>query len=286
MEVYNMFNMIKMNLYRLFHQKAFYIIPAVSAIVSCFMVYMVWMVPKLENQTAQLQTEAGLHAGVAVGSPDSEPSPLIGSFNLTEFMDEILGSGILIIMISAGAAIIANSERKNGFIKNLAGQIAPRGLLTVTKLPGMLLESILILVFSLIGCALPGRLLFATFTLGSLSALVKALAVHMLLSTALCALILMICTLSENAASGIITGIVLSAGLLPFLYMLIDKVLWNYFHVPESFDLNRYSLSGHLMSVASTSDTGALVLALAVGAVYLAVCSIGSYVIIKKKDIA
>lgn len=281
-----MFNLIKMNLYRLFHQKAFYIIPAVSAVVCCFMVYTIWMVPRLENQAAQLDAEPGFHVGIVAGSPDSEPLPIMESFDLTEFMDEVLGSGILIIMISIGAAIIANSERKNGFIKNLAGQIAPRGMLTVTKLPGMLLESFLILAFSFIGCALPGRLLFATFTLGSLSALVKALAVHLLLSAALCALILMICTLSENAAAGIITGIVLSAGLLPLLYTLIDKVLWSYFHVPESFDITRFSLSGHLMSVASTSDTGALVFALAVGAVYLAVCSIGSYVIIKKKDIA
>ena len=96
----------------------------------------------------------------------------------------------------------------------------------------------------------------------------------------------MICTLSENAVAGIITGIILSMNMLPLLYMLINKVLWNYFHVPESFDITRYILSSHLMSVSSTSEPDALVFALAVGAAYLAACSFGAFVILKKKDIA
>ena len=280
-----MLNLIKMNLYKLFHQKAFYIVPITTAFICGLMVYTTWIIPRLENRSAQLDTETGFHIGFVAGSPDIEPLPIVDSFELTEFMDEIFGSGFLIILVSAGAAIAANAERKNGFIKNLAGQIAPRGMLAVTKLPGMLLESFLILMFSIIGCALPGRLLYSDFILGSMSALTKTLAVQLLLSFALCALILMICTLSGNAAAGIITGIILSAGITSLLYTLINKMLWNYLHVPESFDITRYTLSGHLMSVSSASEPDALGLALAVGAAYLAVCSLGAYVILKKKDI-
>ncbi len=281
-----MLNMIKMNLYRLFHQKAFYIVPITTAFFCCFMVYTTWIVPRLENQSAQIDTDSGFHMGIVAGSPDSEPLPIVESFDLTEFMDEMFASGILIILISVSAAIIANAEQKNGFIKNLAGQISPRGMLAVTKLPGMLLESFLILAASVIGSALSGRLLFASFTFGDLPALLRALAVQLLLGLALCALILMICTLSGNAAAGIITGIILSAGITSILYLLFNKILWNYFHVPESFDITRYTLSGNLMSVTSVSETGTLSLALAAGAAYLAVCSLGAYFIIKKKDIA
>lgn len=281
-----MFNLIKMNLYKLFHQRAFYIVPITAAFICCLMVYLIWSLPRLENQYAQEDAEPGFHMGIVAGSPEAEAPPIVEKFDLTEFMDEIFGSGILVILISVIAAITANAERKNGFIKNLAGQIAPRGMLAVAKLPGMLLESFLILTFSFIGCALSGRVLYSDFTLGDLSALTKALAVQLLLSFALCAFILMICTLSENASAGIITGIVLCTGILSLLYTLINKVLWNYFQVPESFDINRYSLSGHLMSVSSTSEPDALGLALAVGAAYLAACSLGAFVILKKKDIA
>lgn len=280
-----MINLIKMNLYKLFRQKAFYIVPISMAITCCFMVYLIWLTPRLEEQAAQMETKTGFHAGIVAGSTDGEPLPIPESFDLTEFEDQLFESGILIILISVGAAIIANAEQKHGFIKNLAGQVSPRGMLAAAKLPGMLIESFLILAASVISSALMGRILYDDFTLGNLSALAGAAAVQLVLSLALCALILMICTLAGNAAAGIITGIALSMGITPLLYMLIDKVLWNYFHVPESFDIYGYSLSKYLTSITSVSVTDGVTCALAVGAAYLAVCTVLAYMIIKKKDI-
>lgn len=281
-----MFNIIKMSLYRLFHQKAFYIVPISTAIMCCLMVYLIWLVPRLENQAAQLPAESGFHIGIVSNDVTGiEPLPITEEFSLTEFMDEVFGSGILMIFISIVAAIITNAEQKHGFIKNVAGQISSRGILTVAKLPGMLLECILVLTVTVFSSALAGRILFSSFTLGSLSALVGALAVQLVLALGYCSLILMICTLAGNAASGIITGIALSAGITPLVYTLINKMLWTYLHVPESFDITRYFLSTHLMSINTASDTKTLTLGLVVGAVYLLACSAGAYIIIKRKDI-
>lgn len=281
-----MFNMIKMNLYRVFHQKAFYIVPVSMAMVCGFMVYITWLTPRLERQqTVEMTGQSGFHAGIVVGSTADESFPLTEDFDLTVFMDLLFDSGILGLLISTGASIITNAERKHGFIKNIAGQISPRGMMAPAKLPGMLLECFLILTFAVLGAALSGKIFYAGFTFGNLAALAGALAVQLLLALALSALIQMICTLAGNAATGIITGIILSGGFLSLVYMLINKVLWKYLHVPESFDITRYTLSGHLMSVSSTSEPDALGLALAVGAAYLAACSLGAYVILKKKDI-
>lgn len=281
-----MFNMIKMNLYRVVHQKAFYIVPVSMALVCSFLVYITWLTPRLERQAAEITGQSGIQAGYVVGSTADEAFPLTEDFDLTVFIDLLFDSGMLMLLTSIGASIITNAERKHGFIKNIAGQISPRGLLAPAKLPGMLLECILIIAFAVLGAALSGKIFYAGFAFGNLAALAGALAVQLLLCFALCALILMICTLSENAAAGIITGIILSMNMLPLLYMLINKILWNYFHVPESFDITRYTLSSHLMSVSSTSEPDALGLALAVGVAYLAACSLGAFVILKKKDIA
>ena len=150
----------------------------------------------------------------------------------------------------------------------------------------MLLECFLIITVAVLSCALSGKLLYANFIPGNLSGLARALAGQLLLGFALCSLILMICTLARNAASGIITGIVLATGMISLVYGLLNKVLWNYLHVPESFDITRFSLSSHFMSLTSASGSDALGLALAVGAVYLTACSLGAFMIIKKKDIA
>lgn len=285
-EVTKMFNLIKMNLYRVFHQKAFYIVPVSMAMVCGFLVYITWLTPRLERQAVEMTGQSGIQAGIVVGSTADESFPLTEDFDLTIFMDLLFDSGMLGLLISIGASIITNAERKHGFIKNIAGQISPRGMMAPAKLPGMLLECFLILAFAVLGAALSGKIFYAGFTFGNLAALTKALAVQLLLGFALCAFIMMICTLSENAAAGIITGIILSMNMLPLLYMLINTVLWNYLHVPESFDITRYTLSTHLMSVSSTSEPDTLGLALAVGAAYLVVYSLGASVILKKKDIA
>lgn len=284
-----MYNLIKMNLYRAFHQKAFIIVPLSMAIVACLMVYLVWLTPRLEQAAYETDDRsdfsAGFHVGITAGPATEEPIPVLEEFNLTDFMDELFTSGILGILISVGAAIIANSERKHGYIKNIAGQIPSRGMLILAKLPAMLLESLMILIFATLGFALAGRILFEKFVFGNPAGFVRAFAVQLFLSLALCALILMICTLAENAASGIITGIVLSAGILSFLYGMINKALWRYLHLSESFDITDYTLSTRLMSVFSASDTGALIHGLVIGVVYLAVCSAGACMIIRRKDI-
>lgn len=280
-----MFNLIKMHLYRVFHQKAFYIVPVSMAFVCCFLVYITWLVPRLERQAAEITEQSGIQVGYVVGSTADESFPLTEDFDLTVFMDLLFDSGMPALLISIGASIITNAERKHGFIKNIAGQIS-RGMMAPAKLPGMLLESFLILAFAVLGAALSGKIFYTGFAFGNLAALARALAVQLLLALAFSALIQMICTLAGNAASGIITGIIFCGGFLSLGYMLINTVLWNYLHVPESFDITRYTLTGHLTSVSSTSEPDALGLALVVGAAYLAACSLGTYMILKKKDIA
>ena len=63
-----MFNIIKMNLYRLFRQKAFYIIPISTAIMCCLMVYLIWLTPRMEN----LATDSGFQ--ITVGPDGSNRS--------------------------------------------------------------------------------------------------------------------------------------------------------------------------------------------------------------------
>lgn len=281
-----MFNLIKMSLYRVFHQKAFYIVPVSTAIVCCLMVYLVWLAPRLEQEAAMMEEEAGFQVSVTAEPASDSPLASMEEFNVADFMDEVFSSGILCILISVGAAIITNAEQKHGYIKNIAGQVFPKGALPLAKLPGMLLECLLILVFAFLSLTAAGRILYSDFTFGNLSGLAGAVAVQLLLSLALCALILMICTLAGNAASGIITGIALCSGLLPLVYGLIDKALWKYLHVPQSFDIAEYVLSVRLMSVTSLSDAKALTQGLVIGAAYLVVCSVGVYWIVRRKDIS
>ena len=286
-----MFNLVKMNFYRLFHQKSFYILIAASALTCWFMVYLMWAAPRLEERArANLsQTEGeitgGFHVGIAVGETEESGTPVLEEFNFTEFLDEFLSSGLQMILISVGAAMIANAEQKRGFLKNLAGQMKPRGMLAGAKLPVILFETAVVLGVTVLGLDLSGRIYFEQYTAGDIGAVLWFFPLELLLCLAFGALILMVCTIARNGAAGIIVGILLSSGLPLFACSYINRFAMAYLGAAQDFDISRYTLEYQLMHLTSTAGPGDMVRALVVGTVYLLLAVGIGCLVMEKRDI-
>lgn len=290
-----MFNLIKMNFYRLFRQKSFYVMIATAALIGWFMVFIVWLTPRLEEKLAAgggetVEGGKGFHVGVVVGETEGaatvEPSPKLEEFNVTEFMDEFFSSGFAMILISVGTAIIANAEQKRGFIKNLGGQMKPRGMLPLSKLPAILVETAAMYAAVILSYALFGRLYYEQYTFGNLPAMCKAASLQLLLGLAFSTLILLVSTAARNAAAGIITGIILASGLLSYVYVLINRMATAYLGAPADFDISKGSLSFYINGITSEAAGREVTAALAVGAVYLILASCGGWLVMEKRDVA
>lgn len=288
-----MFNLIKMNFYRLFHQRSFYICVAVAAVIGWFMTYMVWLTPRMEERARELAAsgeesfEAGFHVGFI--NPDAAgditPAPKLEEFNVTEFADEFVSSSFNMILISVAVPLMVNAERKRGFIKNLGGQIKPRGMLLLSRLPLILFETAVIYVVTLLSFALCGRIYYQQYTLGDLSALCKMLAVQLLLGWALGTLLLLVCTIGRSAAAGIIMGIVVSSGISPLVCSLMNKFAAAYLGASPQFDISGCFLDHHIHAVTSEAEAGALAAALLAGVAYLVLASAAGCLIMEKRDI-
>ncbi|MDE6639284.1 MAG: ABC transporter permease subunit [Acetatifactor sp.] len=296
-----MFNLIKMNFYRLFHQKSFYVMIAVAAFIGWFMVFMIWMTPRLEEkaqdarnareQTSQTgeeaESNAGFHVGIMVGGTEGEelPVPQSGEFNLAEFVDEFFTSGFTMILISVGAALIANSERKRGFIKNLGGQMKPRGMLIVSKLPVILFELVALYAAIILSFTLFGRIYYDRFTAGNIPVMCKVVLVQLLLGLAFGALVMLVCTAARNAAAGIFAGIVVASGLFPYVYFFINRLATAYLGAPAGFDISKCSLDYYLSCITSEAAGKDVATALIVGVVYLLLASAAGCLVLEKRDI-
>lgn len=298
-----MFNLIKMNFYRLFHQKSFYVMIAVAAFIGWFMVFVIWMAPRLEEkaqsarntreQASQTDEEtgsnAGFHVGIMIGGsegediPESEPSVVV--FNVAEFLDEFFSSGFTMILISVGASIIANAERKRGFIKNLGGQMKPRGMLIVSKLPTILFEIAAMYTATVLSIVLFGRVYYEHYTLGNVPAMCKTIVVQLLLGLAFGALVMLVCTAARNAAAGIFAGIAVASGLFPYVYFFINRIATAYLGAPAEFDISRCSLDYYLSCITSEAAGKDVATALIVGVVYLLLASAAGCLVMEKRDI-
>lgn len=292
-----MLNLIKMNFYRLFRQKSFYVLIAVAAFIGWFMVFMVWMTPRMEEKARQIAGQAdeekdfsaGFHVGIMVGGTEGEdlpePTPKIEEFNVTEFLDEFFASSFAMILISVGAAIIANAERKRGFIKNLGGQMKPRGMLTLSKLPAVLAEIAVMYAAVVLSIALFGRIYYEQYTLGNVSAMCRTISVQLLLGLAFGALIVLVSTASRNAAAGIIAGIIVASGLFPYVYFFINRIATTYLGAPAGFDISRYSLDYYISSITSEAAGRDVTAALIAGVVYLLFSSAAGCLVMEKRDV-
>lgn len=291
-----MLNLIKMNFYRLFRQKSFYVLIAVAALIGWFMVFMVWAIPRMEEEARQIAAQsdgekdfsAGFQVGFVTGGTegqDLEPAPRIEVFHVAEFVDEFFTSGFAMILISVGAAIIANAERKRGFVKNLGGQMKPRGMLTLSKLPAILSEIAVMYAAVVLSIALFGRIYYEQYTLGSISAMCKALSIQLLLGLAFGALIMLVSTAARNAAAGIIAGIIVASGLFPYVCFFINKIATTYLGAPADFDISRCSLDYYISNVTSETPGKDVTAALIAGVVYLLLASAAGYFVMEKRDV-
>lgn len=298
-----MFNLIKMNFYRLFHQKSFYVMVAVAAFIGWFIVFMIWMSPRLEEKAqnardareqASLTGEekgivAGFHVGITTGGAEREELqmtvPESREFNLAEFVDEFFTSGFPMILISVGAALIANSEQKRGFIKNLGGQMKPRGMLTVAKLPVILFELVVLYAVIIFCFSLFGRIYYERFTAGNIPVMCKVVLIQLLLGLAFGTLVMLVCTAARNAASGIFAGIVVASGLFPYVYFFINRLATAYLGAPAEFDISKCSLDYYLSCITSEAAGKDVATALIVGVVYLLLASAAGCLVMEKRDI-
>lgn len=295
-----MFNLIRMNFYRMFHQKSFYVCLAVTAVIGWFMVFLVWMTPKLEEKAREAReakalaaqeggesADEGFQAGFVMGFTDGadgemEEIYVLEEFNVSDFIMEFCCSGFNVIMLSVGVSLIVNSERKRGYIKNLGGQIKPRGMFVAAKLPVILFDVAAVYAAAGLSIALSGRIYYDRYTLGDAAALGGTLLQQLLLGTAFGALVMLFCTMARSAVAGILVGVAVAVNITPMLYGWISRFAVAYLGASEGFNVSVYTLEFYLMNTVGSVDVSR---SLIVGMSYLLLATALGWFIMEKRDI-
>ncbi len=109
-----MFNLVRMDLRRLFRTRSFYIVLAVMAAIIVFMSVMMAAVSDPERLEALENT--GM---VATDSSGDEIRAELISMTQLEFAHECMGSGFLLIMIGIGMTLFVHNDFSSGFVKNI-----------------------------------------------------------------------------------------------------------------------------------------------------------------------
>ena len=145
-----MFNIIKMDLYKMFKMRSFYVVNIIAMVSVAIMLLSAAPVDfgktdtKEDNNTVVYENkEQSVKLGVAV-----DDSQLIGTeMNVLTIYSCFMSSGIYLFFSVIFSMIFALSENKNGYITNIGGQVRHRWQLFVSKLTAIF---IYIFMFDLI----------------------------------------------------------------------------------------------------------------------------------------
>ena len=285
-----MFNLVKMDLYRLFHSLSARVILLITVCLAFFCVAMtqtdLQSMAEDPQYSRQMQEEISSNQERSIGIyTQTDPQWINGPIDAGELISSQLKSGILTLLVVIFTAIFVTAELKCGYLKNIAGQFPNREKLILSKLIVIALQVFLMMALFSAVILLSGMIFWnGRIVPGSLPWFCAFFGVQYLLHLGFASVILLLSGLTYSSAFSMTVGILACCGILVPIYSLINRVIsqirpgWN-------FDISRYMLDGNINMVGIGASSGLAFRSAMVGCAFTVICAILSMVIIKKRDI-
>ena len=269
-----MLNLIKMDLYRLSKTKSLKIGLIISAIISFVSIS---IIAGLANLVPQF--DATTQATLTMMMPFADWRTNVSFYEII-----LTATSMLSLMVSAVlASIFISEEQANGYIKNIAGQVKSKGMMTVSKFVALAVMTLFVLLAYTAGAALSGHLfLNNAITYDGLSHFLAVFGTKYLIYLSVNAIILFLCTLTKSKSLSIALGDIFGSGASIIAYNIISTFLGIIFKC--DIPLTSYVPDGLVFDITMDAPSDALIKATVVGIVYIAIFMAFSMVLMKKRD--
>ena len=268
-----MFNLLRMDLQRLFKSRSFYIVLGITALLLILVTVMARSLSDPETLAAMEEQ------GAEIDESDRMMSEYIQNMSQLDFMHESLGSGFLLVMTGIGMTLFVNGDFSSGFIKNIC-RINPRRrdyVLSKAALAGVysgiitVLSVLLMLLFPVLIHMYPAQ--------DSISQIWRYILWMWLPHWAFALMTLALVLLTRSTTLGIILSLVAGSGLtVAFVGMLGKLLRW-----PPLEQFFLYSMVKGVYAPQSGMTQGWAILVCA--AAWAVVYGVGSLLAMEKRDI-
>ena len=268
-----MFNLLRMDLQRLFKSRSFYIILTVTAVLLVLVTVMAYAVADPELMDAM---EA---QGAEITEADRRMSEYIQNMSQLDLMHETLGSGFLLVMTGIGMTLFVNGDFSSGFIKNICCINPRRRDYVLSKIALAGIYSGIITVLSVLLMLLSPVLIHMHPVPDSIAQIGQYVLWMWLPHWAFALMALALVLLTRNTTLGIILSLVSGSGLTAALVGTLGRLLrWPPL---EQFFLSSV-VAGVYVPQEGVSQAGMI---LACTAVWAVIYGAGSLLVMEKRDI-
>lgn len=289
-----MFNLVKMEMYRLLRTPSLYVFLA-------FMILMAYIsvdstnadlkeirqkvtdaqgtdVTLLQTGSEEKEEDDNDENDVDIGISVVAPASWVDKVPLPELQDNDYSSGILMLFVAIFIPLFVVGEQKSGYIKNIGGQLAYRGQLALSKLVPVAFE--ILLAFTVFTSA---TIIFSKiymdkyFVMGKLSELLAVSGYHFLTHVAFGMFLTLIVLMLRGKSGAIVLGILLSMDIFASLYAKLDGWL--------DFKVSEYLLSTNMKTIVLDAGNKIVRQGIIVATVFLVVSLALSVLVLQKRDI-
>lgn len=284
-----MFNCIKMDLYRMFRMKSFYVIGIILAAATFFTTSMSVldynMMKEEAGQNSQVyeqetsSDEEPVNLGMDVTIP-TRPGEMVTVYD--QVYANLHGKFIALFMVIF-AVLFSASDLSSGYIKNIGGQMKNRGNLILSKAVALFIYTVLTMLFYLCIQTVAQAVCFHELQLGSLRDLAVYSAIQILLHYVLLLICMAITIITRSKVFSMAFAVLFCMNVMVILYSTVDRILARF--GIEDFNMLQYTVTGRMALLEMAPSAGGCVKALTVAVVFgLAVLALSSQ-IFRKRDI-
>lgn len=282
-----MFNLIRMDLYRMLHTGSTWILIGIISLFAVLSFYMGVVDQRLMEETGETDSnfvikgedEEGMQFGIMVNTPYHEDGSMAAYL---EYVCADLQSGILLVFISIFVVVYVNAEEKSGFIKNIAGQFPNRFWIYLSKNIAVALF-VLMAMLAYMVMQIVGFLIWhsgAPFGLDMAGEALRYGVIQWILMSAFAAGLVLITALIKSTAIGITIGIMTSCGFSQIFLGFYYKIFQN-----TKLRVEEYLITNNIKMITYNSSMDKLWHAVLVGVVFLAVYNVIGSVMMQKRDV-
>lgn len=283
-----MLNCIKMDLYRMFRMKSFFVI-WITLIIGIFFTTSMsvldynMMKEEIEKGSQayeqEAQTEEAVNLGMDVTLP-TRPGEMVTVYD--QAYANLHGKFIALFMVIF-AVLFSSSDLSSGYIKNIGGQIKNRGNLILSKAVALFAYTVLTMLFYVLVQTAAQAICYRNLEMGQLKGFISYVSVQILLHYALLLICMAVTVIIRSKVFSMTFAALVCMNVMVILYSTIDKAIEKI--GMEDFNLIRYTVTGRMslldMSPSAQACGRAVIVAVLFG---LAVTVLTSQ-IFRKRDI-
>lgn len=287
-----MLNLIKMDVYRMFHTVSTWVMCFVVIAVTAFAVFMTavdldaikesgvanTIEPGLQIEENEVNLNFGIYSNTK-GEWITEDITFAG------LLETQLASGFFMIVSLIFVSIFVHADQKNGYIKNIAGQIPYKWMTVISKAVAVMVQLLLQFIIMAVSMYIGGKIAFGEqLVWGNTVELGKVLGGQYILHLGFAYLILGLCIVFKSVSLSMTLGILLSCKVVTLAYFGINQLVESVLKI-EGFDIGKYAIEMNVSSYSIAANGEDMVHMLVTGMFYALITLTLTAVVMQKRDV-